>query len=406
MGLAHPVRLSSRGGHGDILPDTSSIIGANNERQWAVLVECASPQPRAAPLTDLLQSSIDWPALLALAEQHGVLGLLAKRLTDPQLAAPAEIRETLRELQRRQTVFALALTAEMFRLLEHFTELRIATLVTKGPELSVRCYGDPGIRQYGDLDLIVRDADMQRATEAMIALGYAPKVPLSAIQASKFPGEYAFHKAATDLLVEFHTERTLRYHPRRLPIESLFARRSSVTIDGRAVPALSIEDELVLICIHGAKHFWERLMWIADVAALVSKNPLDWDQATSAAHEVGAESILHLGLRLAMDATGVALPDQIAAQVRADSTAARLAAQIAKRLAAADTRKIGIMERAAFRVKMRGGFWDGLAYLLWLSLSPTEEDWVPGAETQRSWLRDALARPVRLARKHSRNTEP
>jgi hypothetical protein len=289
-------------------------------------------------------------------------------------------------------------------LLEHFAALRVETLVTKGPPLSVRCYREPGMRQYGDVDFIVRDADMHRVTEAMIALGYAPKVPLGAIIASKFPGEYAFHKPATDLLVEFHTERTFRYHPRRLPIETLFARKSSVVIDGRAVPALSIEDELVLICIHGAKHFWERLMWIADVAALISKNALDWDRASAAAHEVGAERILRLGLRLAMDVAGALVPDQVAVQIRADAVVAQLTAQIAKRLAADESSAMGILERAAFRVKMRGGFWGGVAYLMRLSLSPTEEDWVAGAETERSWLRDALRRPVRLARKHGRNS--
>jgi hypothetical protein len=370
-----------------------------------VLAECALPQPRAARLSELLHRSVDWSALLALAEQHGVLVLLIDRLKDLQQATPPDIRETLREWQRRQTVSTLNLTAEMFHLLERLAALRIETLVTKGPALSVRCYGEPGMRQYGDLDLIVRDADMQRATEAMIALGYAPKVPLSAIQASKFPGEYAFHKPATDLLVEFHTERTFRYHPRRLPIETLFARRSSVTVDGRAVPTLSIEDELVLICIHGAKHLWERVMWIADVAALISNNPLDWNRAVAAAREVGAEKILRLGLRLAMDVTGAVLTEQVAAQVRGDSGVTRLAAQIGKRLASADTSKMGIVERAAFRVKMRGGFWDGFVYLVRLSLSPTEEDWVTGAETQRSWLLDALGRPVRLARKYGRNSE-
>jgi hypothetical protein len=370
-----------------------------------VLVECASPHPRAARLSELLQPSIDWPALVARAEQHSVLVLIAEWLKNQQPEAPDEIRETLLEWQRRQTVFALGLTAEMFHLLEQFAGLDIATLVTKGPALSVRCYGDPGIRQYGDIDLIVRDADMQRVTEAMIARGYAPKVPLSAIKASKFPGEYAFRKPATDLLVEFHTERTFRYHPRRLSIERLFARCSFVMIDGRAVPALSIEDELVLICIHGAKHFWERLMWIADVAALISRNAVDWVRAGAAAHEVGAEKILRLGLRLAMDVAGAALPEQVAAQVRADSSATRLAAQIAKRLGARDSRKIGIVERAAFRARIRGGFWDGFVYLVRLSLSPTEEDWVTGAETQRSWLLDALGRPVRLARKHGRNSE-
>lgn len=370
-----------------------------------MLVECALPQERSPYLTELLQGSFNWRPLLARAEAHGVLGLLAERLKELNSPTLADIRETLREWQRRQTVLALSLTAEMFRLLEHFAGLSIEVLLTKGPALSVRCYGEPGMRQYGDLDLIVRDKDMQSATEAMIALGYAPTVPTSAIQAGKFPGEYAFHKSGTQLLVEFHTERTFRYYPRPLPIDKLFERHAHVTIDDREIPTLSTEDELVLICVHGAKHFWARLMWIADVAALISKkNAVDWDCARAAACEVGAERMLRLGLRLTMDMVGTAVPEQVAALVRADSIVARLATQIEKRLAAGDPRRMGIMERAAFRVKMCGGYWDGVAYLVRLSLSPTEEDWVPGAKTERSWLLDALGRPVRLARKHGRNS--
>ncbi len=370
-----------------------------------MLIECISSQPSAAHLSELLLGPLDWRALQARAEEHGVLGLLAERLRKLNSSTPAETREALREWERRQTVFALSLIAEMFRLLERFAGLGIEALVTKGPALSARCYGEPGRRQYGDLDLIVRDKDIRRSTEAMISLAYAPTVPLSAIQASKFPGEYAFHKPGTQLLVEFHTERTFRYHPRRLPIEKLFERRASVTIDGREVPALSVEDELVLICVHGAKHFWERLMWIGDVAALVSKKGgVDWKRAVAAACEVGAERMLGLGLWLAMDVLRAELPEQVAAQVRADSIVARLAAQIGNRLGVGESGRMRILERAAFRVKMRGGFWDGVAYLMRLSLSPTEEDWVPGEEAERSWLLDAVGRPVRLARKHGRNS--
>jgi len=108
----------------------------------------------------------------------------------------------------------------------------------------------------------------------MLDLGYEPRVPLTAIDAHKGVGEYAFRNPNTGALVEFHTERTFRYHPRAVPIEKLFQRRAFVPIDGRNVPALSLEDELLLICIHGTKHFWERLMWIADVSALLSSpNP-------------------------------------------------------------------------------------------------------------------------------------
>jgi hypothetical protein len=374
--------------------------------EWLALLECAAPRANNDRLADLLQHSFNWPELLRRAEDHAVVPLLAHRAMSLDLAlVPREVVSTLRESRRAQAILALELTAELFHLLEIFAEAGIETLATKGPALSVRCYGDPGMRQYSDLDLVIRETDIRRATQAMLAHAYEPRVPLTAIDAKKIPGEYAFQKAGTHLLVEFHTERTFRYHPRPLRIENLFARRASVNIDGRDVPALSLEDELVLICVHGAKHFWERLMWIADVAALISSGqPPDWDRSMAAAREVGAERILRLGLRLALDLLGAELPAQVEANVRSDHAVSKLAAQIESRLAFQEPRGIGILERAAFRVRMRGGLLAGAAYLLRLSLSPTEEDWTPGKEGNRPALLDAINRPLRLAKKHRRRS--
>jgi hypothetical protein len=316
---------------------------------------------------------------------------------------PPAIRQKLRDTQRQQIIFTLGLTAELFRLLDRFAALGIETLLTKGPALSERCYGDPGVRQYSDLDLIVRSKDAQRMTEAMIALGYQPKIALKAIEAEKFPGEYVFTHRDTKLLVEFHTEHTFRYHPRPLPVDKLFERRACVRFDGHEVPALSAGDELVLICIHGAKHFWTRLMWIADVAALVSQQKMDWDAAMSAACEVGAERMLRVGLRLALDALGVSLLPRVVAYVHSDSVAERVAGHIIQRLPLGDNATCGLFGRAAFRMKMRGGLVRGAGYLMRLTLSPTEEDWADGSEEKRPWLLDALGRPFRLARKYGRD---
>jgi hypothetical protein len=332
--------------------------------------------------------------------------LLAEQIQDLNSSlVPDDVRHRLREAQRAHTVFSLQLIAELFRVLQRFAEAGLEILVTKGPVLSVRCYGDPGMRQYGDLDVVVRDQDVLQATQVMLDLAYEPRIPLTAIDAKKMPGEYAFRKPATHLLVEFHTERTFRYHPRPLQIENLFQRRASVTIDNREVPALSLEDELVLICVHGAKHFWERLMWIADVAALISsRHAPDWDRVVAVAREVGAERILRLGLRLASDLLGAKLPAQLETSVQSDRAVSKLAAQITRNLTSPEPYAMGILQRAAFRVRMRGGPLSGAAYLFRLLLSPTEEDWKPGKEGDRPAFVDAISRPFRLARKHSRRS--
>ena len=355
----------------------------------------------------MLREPVDWTVLSELAEAHGLLGLVALGLREcGKTAVPAEVSQAWREHQRAQALFTLHLTAEMFRLFESFAATDLAALVIKGPVLSMRCYGDPGLRQYGDLDLIVRDNDILRATELMIGLGYEPRVPVAAIQAKKSPGEYAFRQASTKLLVEFHTEKTFRYHPQPLPLEKLFARQTRVRIDAHEIPALSPEDELVLICIHGGKHFWERLGYIADVSAFLSRQELDWERVNMAASEVGAQRMLYVGLQLAAEVLGTPLEENIAGFVRSDSAAAGLAKQIMRWLPAGGSAPPGIFERALFRMRMRGSLFFSLTYLLRLSFSPTEEDWAEGAGTKRHWVLDALGRPFRLARKYGRAAKP
>lgn len=371
------------------------------EREWAVLRECVSLWRDGQQLRELSRG-VDWSRLLMLAEEHGVLGQLAACLNnDSVVLAPPEIKQSLLERRRTQNFLTLRLTAELFRLLESLRNAGISALVIKGPVLAAQAYADPSVRTYGDLDLLVRQRDIRRATELMIALGYDAAIPLGAIDAGKIPGQYLFSKSDSKLLVELHNDLTLRYFPRPLSIEDFFTRQIRVRLDTHEVPALAVEDELVLICIHGAKHFWERLCWIADVAGLVSRQTdIDWERAMTSARRVGGEHLLHIGLRLAVDVLHTTLPETVSAIERQDATAAALVARILRWLPAAGYAPHGLFERAAFRLRMRGGLLAAPAYLLRLSLIPTEEDWQTGGRTSRNHLLDMLRRPFRLARKH------
>ena len=384
---------------------TSGVASFKNE--WSVLLECASPAHDPQRLADLLRS-VDWTRLLALSEAHGVQGHLAACLRELEASqVPHEIRQKLVDRKRAQNFFTLRLNAELFRIVERFTAEEIGALVVKGPVLAVQAYGDPAIRNYGDLDLLVRQRDIRRATVLMIAAGYAPAVSLRAIDAGKIPGQYLFSKPASNLLVELHNDFTLRYFPRRLPLEDFFARQILVRVDAHDVPAPSVEDELVLICIHGAKHFWERLMWIADVAALVSRQTsIDWKRVEDSARAVKGERMLHTGLRLASDLLKVQLPGKVQAAVKADVVAARLAQQCSRWLPAAGSAPPRLFARAAFRLRMRGGLFSAAAYLLRLSFSPTEEDWSEVSQGSHHQFLDALRRPFRLARKYRRDSPP
>lgn len=374
--------------------------------EWEILLECASAQPDPTRLAPLLQDA-RWDRLLGLAETHGIVNQLAVRIRETAgVTVPAPFREQLLCLQRAQLLSGLALIAEMTRVLERLASAGIQTLVLKGPALSLQAYGDATARQYGDIDILVRHRDISPATRVMVELGFDAHVAPEIVAGGKVPGEYFFSRPNTKVIVEVHTERTLRYFPNPLAVEELFARSVVVDFDGRKVPTLPAEDALVAMCTHGAKHFWERLMWIADVAAMVSRQrDLDWDAVQSIAKKLGAQRIVHAGLLLAMALLRAPLPTQVEKQARADAGAAALVSKVSAWLPGGDGASISLVGRAVFRAQMRGEFWAGIGYLARLSLSPTEDDWREGHEHKRSRYRDAVRRLLRLAGKYGRNRE-
>jgi hypothetical protein len=372
------------------------------EKEWLFLCACASPACSKQRITEFVEAGLRWDGLLELAEEHSVLGLMAARLRETDYASvPGPAREALQGRIRAQHLFTLSMTADLFHILKEFSEAGIPALLVKGPMISLLAYEDAAIRNYVDLDILVRHSDIIAATERMEKLGFESDVPLSTLQADKIPGEYLFKWPGTRRIIELHTERTFRYYPLPMRVEDLFARQRRVALDGREVLALSLEDEFVLNCIHGAKHFWERLMWIADIAAVVARHPeMDWPKAQRAARDVGAERMLHLGLQLAENLLQVPVPAAMRAAVSGDNEVRRLAEQVIRWLPQVGLADPPLRERVSFRMGMRGGGVRGALYLLRLSLSPTEEDWVEGAEEKRSWIWDALRRPFRLLKKY------
>ena len=374
------------------------------EREWIALRECVSPWSDRERLRQYF-AALEWARLLQLAREHAVVGQLAASVNSLDAPViPSEIRQALLERQREQNFLTLRLTGELFRLLELFNRNEIRALVIKGPVLAAQAYADPSLRSYGDLDLLVRQHDIRRATELLIASGYQAAVSLDAIRRGKVPGQYLFSRPDSKLLVELHNDSTLRYFPRPLPVEDLFARQIRVRLDAHEVPAPSLEDHLVLICVHGAKHFWERLALIADVAGFVARQTsISWERAGSSAKAVKAEHLLHSGLRLAVDVQRAELPEAVAKRVEEDVVAARLAGQVLRWLPAAGYASRGLFERATFRLRMRGNFLAAPGYLLRLSFSPTEEDWEASGQGTENRFLDALRRPFRLARKYGRH---
>jgi hypothetical protein len=348
-------------------------------------------------------SEPDWDALLTAAAEQSLTPIFCKNVeANAGDALPCSWRRRLNEELLRNSCRNLALTAELIGVLQALEKHGVRATPYKGPVLAAQAYGDAALRQFSDLDIIVPQRQIVAAHGALLALGFRSLIsglePPDALR--QIPGQYAYGKGA-ETLVELHTERTLRYFPRGLSLEELCERREFVRVAGRQVLTFSLEDTLLLLSVHGSKHLWERLGWIADIAALTSR-PLDWGLVLERAREWGIQRMVLLGAGLAAQLFDAPLPNEVADCLKRDAVARRLMDGICQRFFAADQAQLGVLGRFAFRVRMRGSLAQGVPYAVRLAMMPTELD--RGRHARYLEPLYALLRPLRLARIHGWRT--
>jgi hypothetical protein len=260
------------------------------------------------------------------------------------------------------------------------------------------------LREFEDLDVILRQSDLPKAHEVMLGLGYRPKfdwILSPGASASTVPGEYNYRDEERRVMVELHTELTLRHFPRPPNLDELSQRLVSVNLNDHEVRTFSVEDGLPILCIHGAKDFWERFSWIADISELVTRYPnLNWDITIQRARALNAERMLHVGLSLAAGLLDAPVASEIRQRLQGDQVATDVASEIANRLMRLNYRSLDAPGRFNFRRRMLPGTFEGWRYAMRLSVVPAEEDWqmmrLPGPLAP---LYIAL-RPLRLLRKY------
>jgi hypothetical protein len=359
----------------------------------------------ASEIEDAAARGVDWDAFLRLAERNRMLPL-AHRALGERMDVPETVRSRLRAAFAENARHALLLAGELRRLMDALDGAEIRALAYKGPALAVRAYGHMALRTYSDLDLLVEPAYLPDAARVLAALGYASAYAFSPAQDAAFQrvdGDYPYHHPETGGLVELHGRVSSTRFVADLPTARLMARARTVPIGGGDVPAPADDDLFLALCLHGAKHRWARLEWLACAAALAVRADLDLPSILIAADAVGARRTVLLALLLARDALGLALPHEIHPSIDADSALAALAEE-ARGLWFAD----GVEGDEAtpanlrFNGRLRDGAADRARYAArWLFL-PSPEDW--------AWVRlpDALAplyhvlRPLRLAARYGR----
>jgi hypothetical protein len=278
----------------------------------------------------------DWDSLLKLAQEHRVMSILFLRLTDISSAVPQSVREHLRAEYDSNMFHNLANAVELIAILKALEHEMIPAMPFKGVVLGASTYHDLTTRPAGDIDLLIYQEHLLRAETVLLERGYELKTALGADgTAGEQCYEYRFERPMDGMVVELRWELELTQpkFKHNLGMDWVWPRRRTTMLAGAQVPDITPEITLLMLCMHGSKHAWSRLIWICDVAQLLASSPdLDWREVNLEAKKSGLCRTLALGLLLAHRVAGATIPQAVLRRSELDTTASNLAQHIQENL--------------------------------------------------------------------------
>jgi hypothetical protein len=246
--------------------------------ELCLLAACAGRQQseaREMRIRNAAGNIQDWNEFVAAVHRHRMAAMTWSRLNLAKCALPPDIESALRTAALRDTRQVVRLVAVAASMQALFAKSGLSMMVAKGPPLSLLAYDDLSLRQCRDLDVLVRPADILEARRLLIGAGYRQNFPAGMDDEAELKlwlwlkKDLAFVSPSGEV-IELHSR--LQRNPHLLN-EAALQHEAVRLAPNVTVQALAGDDLFIYLCLHGAGHLWERLKWLADVAALIEMNP-------------------------------------------------------------------------------------------------------------------------------------
>ena len=370
-----------------------------------LLIDCAraSIEPeRADRINELATDGVDWHRLLKLARRNGLAPLLFYHLNKICAAnVPISTFEVLRDYYQKNCAFNLLLCGGSSGS-QALNDNGISAIPYKGPAIALKLYGHVARRQFCDLDLLVRADDVWKVDRVMEAQGFTPhSIIPEATRAAFRRQDYVrlFHRDNGRTLVEVHWGIAPRYFGIPFDADAVWSRLEPMSLQGATVFMPCAEDLLIMLCVHGARHGWDKLEGICAVAALTRCTPhLDWEDVWRRSREMHCRRILGLALLLAHGLFEIALPPEAAAMSRSRSLLT-VAGNIVRSCCAEEEPRASA-RLMALHLLLKDSFTDQLRHCVGLVSTPNPDDWETLRLRRPASFTYPLARAIKLVRKY------
>lgn len=212
-------------------------------------------------LDALLAQVTDWEYLSKHIVDRGIAPLLFKKL--PLLKNKSLIPAHL--ITRLQQTYYLTMSRNMLmynvfsQVIEVFIQHKIQVIALKGIYLSESMYKDIALRQFSDIDLLIKEEDGEKCIDLLLKMGYVAydSQERDIVVKTKSEAIHYTPMIKDGVSIELHTRLNRKKETYNLDITSLWKNSYPITINKTNVYTLDSYDLLIHLCTHADKHFME-----------------------------------------------------------------------------------------------------------------------------------------------------
>jgi hypothetical protein len=316
----------------------SSALHSAGDREERIILACAKTvigSEEAEQIRSLVRQETDWSYLIRTASRNGVMPLVCQNLISicadlMPAAVLAECTHYWRD-HARENLFQ---TAELIRLLKLLEGQKTPGIPLKGPALAAYAYRNLSLRQFCDLDILVHKKDIRRIIKLFAGSGFKLQSSPTWVERLPIPTsrkkDYGLISNDGRVRVEIHWRLSGPHFDLPVNLDGLWRRLETSPLAGYPARSLPLDDLLLYLTMHGSRHGWERLLFICDIAEILSaqQQRVDWGELLDQAELLGSRRSLLLGLCLAKDLLNAPLPAEILQKITSDPVVKELASNV------------------------------------------------------------------------------
>jgi hypothetical protein len=288
--------------------------------QQKIILLSAKVQPtqeEIKALGDALVEVRDWEALQSLLIAQGVGPLFYKKLS--LLANAGLVPAVCREKLKQSSFLTLSRGMLQYNVFRKMTEVLqgcgIPFLLLKGAYLAEKLYGDIALRQFSDIDVLIKEADGEQAQRVLREAGCRSEDYAMAAFLRKNVGfEHYPQMIFQGVPVELHVRLNRPNERFDINTDSVWQYAEKVNLQGFEVFVPDRQDTLIHTCVHLHKHFCEghiQLTGMHDIVNMLNsdKFTVDWPVLISRCEQYGCTDVVLKYLMLASKYYGIGLPE-------------------------------------------------------------------------------------------------